>query len=146
MLKPYKFSGNKFFDNRGSVSFTNDFSFKNIKRYYILENNNLNFVRAWHAHKKEEKYFTCISGSCQISCVKIDDFKKPKKNLKITSWVLSEEKPEIVYIPKGYANGSMNLKCNTKILVLSTSLLKSSLNDDYRYNFDYWNPWKIIQR
>lgn len=146
MAEPKKILGDKFFDNRGSVSFVNEFNFLKIKRYYILQNNNNNFIRAWHAHKKEEKFFTCIDGSCQISCVKISNFKKPKKNAKIESWIISSEKPEIIYVPRGFANGSMNLVPNTKILVFSTSSVQDSLNDDFRYSYNYWNPWKILPR
>ena len=103
-------------------------------------------VKAWHAHKKEEKYFFCVEGSCQISCVAVNNFKNPNKSSKIYSWVLSDQKPEIIFIPKGYANGSMNFSINTKILVFSSSTLQQSASDDYRYPFDYWNPWSIIKR
>jgi dTDP-4-dehydrorhamnose 3,5-epimerase len=144
--KPYKIQGDKIFDNRGSLSFVNSFGFKGVKRFYLIQNHQKNFIRAWHAHKKEEKYFFCIEGSCQISCVEVNNFKNPSKNSKIYKWVLSDQKPEIVFIPKGYANGSMNFSIDTKILVFSSSTLQQSASDDYRYPFDYWNPWSIIKR
>ena len=144
--KPSKIIGDKFFDNRGSVSFINKFNFPNIKRFYILENYDINYIRAWHAHRKEEKFFTCVSGSCQISCVQVKNFKQPNKKSKIYSWVLTAEKPEIIYVPKSYANGTMNLSHGTKILVFSTSTLKNSLQDDFRYDHKYWDPWEIKKR
>jgi len=146
MQEPKLIDGKRLFDNRGSVSFSNTFSFSEIKRFYIVHNYNKNFIRAWHAHKKEEKYFFCVEGSCQISCVAVNNFKNPNKSSKIYSWVLSDQKPEIIFIPKGYANGSMNFSINTKILVFSSSTLQQSASDDYRYPFDYWNPWSIIKR
>jgi dTDP-4-dehydrorhamnose 3,5-epimerase len=113
---------------------------------YILENYDINYIRAWHAHKKEEKFFTCVSGSCQISCVQVKNFKQPNKKSKINSWVLTAEKPEIIYVPKSYANGTMNLSHGTKILVFSTSTLRNSLQDDFRYDHKYWDPWEIKKR
>ena len=143
---PQKIEGAKAFDLRGSLSFVNDFSFRTVKRFYLIDNFKNNFVRAWHGHKYEEKFFYCISGAAQVACVEISNYKKPSKNKKIFSWVLTENKSEIIYIPKGYANGSMNLKENTKLLVFSTSTLEQSSKDDYRYPANYWNPWKIENR
>jgi dTDP-4-dehydrorhamnose 3,5-epimerase-like enzyme len=134
------------FDNRGSLTFSNVFNFKKIKRFYIIKNHNINFIRAWHAHKYEEKFFLCIDGVFQISCTRIKNFDEPDKNTKVYSWVLSSEKPQIIYIPNGYANGSMNLSKNAKLLIYSTSTLKQSMSDDHRYSWDYWNPWKILSR
>jgi len=143
---PFRIEGAKAFDNRGSLSFVNDFNFSKIKRFYVIDNYKNNFVRAWHGHKNEEKFFYCMSGAVQISCVEISNYKKPKKNKKIFSWILTESKSDIIFVPKGYANGSMNLKKNTKILVFSTSSLEQSSKDDYRYPANYWNPWKIENR
>ena len=45
-------------DDRGVLTFSNTFDFnKNkIKRFYKIMNHNINFIRAWHGHKKEEKF------------------------------------------------------------------------------------------
>jgi dTDP-4-dehydrorhamnose 3,5-epimerase len=43
-------------DDRGSIVFVNDFSFKDVKRFYQLENFSTNTIRAWHGHQKEGKY------------------------------------------------------------------------------------------
>ena len=58
--KPNKIPGDKIFDNRGSLSFVNSFGFNGVKRFYLIQNHQKNFIRAWHAHKKEEKYFFCV--------------------------------------------------------------------------------------
>ena len=143
---PVKIEGAKAFDNRGCLSFVNQFKFSNIKRFYVIENFKNNFVRAWHGHKNEDKFFYCINGAAQISCVEISNYKKPSKKKKIFSWVLTETKSEIIFVPRGYANGTMNLKPQTKILVFSSSTLQESAKDDYRYPANYWNPWKIENR
>ena len=51
-----------------------------------------------------------------------------------------------MHIPKGYANGSMSLEENSELLIFSTSSIKESLNDDIRYEVNYWNPWDIKHR
>jgi len=144
--KPTIIEGNSIFDNRGSLTFVNKFNLKKIKRFYIIKNHNAKFIRAWHGHRIEEKFFFCIEGAFQLSCVKIDNFKKPNPKSKVFSWVLSSEKPQIIFIPKGYANGTMTLSKNTKILVFSSSSLEESKSDDYRYSWDHRNPWDILAR
>jgi dTDP-4-dehydrorhamnose 3,5-epimerase len=59
---------------------------------------------------------------------------------------MNQSDSNFVYIPKGYANGSMSLEENSELLIFSTSSLEESLKDDIRYKADYWNPWKIVQR
>ena len=55
-MEPILITGNRIFDNRGSVRFSNDLTFRNIKRFYTVHNYSKNFVRAWHGHMMEEKY------------------------------------------------------------------------------------------
>jgi len=139
--KPKLHDGNIVVDDRGIVTFNNELDLTSIVRYYIIENHNSGFIRAWHGHKKEEKYVKCIKGTFQISIVKIDNFKNPSKAIKVDTWYLSEKKAQILYIPEGYANGTKSLDKNSQLLVLSTASIKESLNDDFRFPFDYWNPW-----
>ena len=49
--------GNNYTDNRGNVIYFNDFDFKTIKRFYQISNHSQFFIRAWHGHKNETKYF-----------------------------------------------------------------------------------------
>ena len=138
MLKPIFFEGGISFDKRGSVSYNNSLLLKKVKRFYIVQNKKNNFVRAWHGHKVEAKYILCIKGKVKVSAVKIENFKKPKKNSKIYSWILDEKKPSIIFIPPGYANGTKSLLKGTKIFVLSTTTLKDSLKDDFRFKENFW--------
>ncbi|MFW9896171.1 MAG: NAD-dependent epimerase/dehydratase family protein, partial [Candidatus Thorarchaeota archaeon] len=43
-------------DDRGSVSFANDFNFYGIKRFYQVQNFKTSTIRAFHGHSKEAKY------------------------------------------------------------------------------------------
>ncbi len=56
-------------DDRGQLSFVNDFNFEGVKRFYTVENFDHQYVRAWHGHKNEGKYVTVMSGSALIGAV-----------------------------------------------------------------------------
>ena len=135
-------------DDRGELVFSNkfDFSTYKIKRFYKFSNHNINFIRAWHGHKKEEKFILILSGSLKVAVVKIDNWKKPSKKLNLKNFFLNEKKPQLLHIPAGYAHGTQNLKKETSFIVFSTLSLKDSLKDDFRYPYNYWGNWKISFR
>ncbi len=133
-------------DDRGQVSFVNDFHFENVKRFYMVSNHKQGFIRAWHGHKNESKYVSVVSGSALVGAVQIDSWDNPSKDIKPEKYILSENKPQILYIPKGYANGFMSLTKDTKIMFYSTSALEDSLNDDFRFDSRHWDIWNIIER
>ena len=138
MMNPKLFKGGVSVDKRGSVSFNNNLILKKIKRFYIVKNNKINFIRAWHGHKIEAKYILCIVGKAKISAVKIKNFKKPSKNSKVYNWILDSNIPNVVYVPPGYANGSKSISKDMKLLIFSTSTLKQSLKDDFRFPNNFW--------
>ena len=144
--EPQLFKGGLAVDDRGAVSFVNDFNFEGVKRFYIVENHKQGFVRAWHAHRNESKYVMVVKGSAVIGAVKIDNWENPSRDLKIHRYVLSEKSPSVLFIPAGYANGFMNLSEDAKIVFFSTSELKDSLNDDVRYDAHYWEAWNVEER
>jgi dTDP-4-dehydrorhamnose 3,5-epimerase-like enzyme len=146
MSEPIHINGAIAVDDRGSLSFVNDFNFKDVKRFYMIENHAQGFVRAWHGHKKEGKYFHVVQGSALICGVLIDNWEKPSKELPVARYVLSDKKPSILYLPPGYANGLMSLEEETKIMVFSTSTLDESKGDDFRFEARYWNPWTVEER
>lgn len=133
-------------DDRGTVSFVNDFDFKNVKRFYVVENHKQGFIRAWHGHKNESKYVFVVKGSAVVAAVKIDNWENPSKNLQVNRFTLSDKTPSILFIPAGYANGFMSLSEDAKLIFYSTSELKDSLNDDIRFDAHYWDVWKVEER
>lgn len=138
------YQGGTFRDERGSVSFVNDFNFKDVKRFYQIENSGIDLVRAFHGHMKEEKYVYVAFGSILLCIVPLTSIKNPSKNAKVERFILSAEKPQIIYIPFQYANGFKALESNTKVVFFSTVTLEESLKDDYRFPYDYWGAdvWK----
>jgi dTDP-4-dehydrorhamnose 3,5-epimerase len=125
------------------VKFVNEFNFSEVKRFYTVKNNANQQIRAWHGHQKEKKYFFCSKGIFVIALVKVDDFANPSKNLEIEKFILASESPQILEVPPGYANGSMNLLQDSELTVFSDSTLDQSLADDFRYPYDYWDAWQI---
>jgi len=146
MATPRLISGAMAADDRGAVSFVNDFTFDGVKRFYVVSNHRVGFVRAWHGHKIEEKYVTVLCGAAVICAVKLDDWEHPSKLLEVHRFVLSATNPSVLYIPKGHANGSMTLTTDAKIVFFSTATVVESLKDDRRFDSRYWDPWGITER
>ena len=144
--KPFIINGDLSVDDRGELMFVNKFDMESVKRFYVVSNHKIGFIRAWHAHKIESKYVFIVNGTALISTVQIDDWDKPSSDLIVEKFVLTAKKPSILYIPSGYANGFKTLSTDTKIIFFSTSTLKDSIDDDYRYDAYKWNPWGIIER
>ena len=143
---PYLIEGGLAIDDRGQVVFINDFDFKDVKRFYMVSNHRSNFVRAWHAHKKEAKYVLVVKGAAVIGAVKIDDWDNPDKTAEVHRFILSEKKPTILYIPTGYANGFMSLTEDAQLIFFSTSTIEKSKGDDIRYDSRYWDVWNVTER
>jgi len=133
-------------DDRGDLSYVNDFNFKNIRRYYMVRNHARGFVRAWHAHRKEAKYAIVVSGAVLCGAVAIDNWEYPSKDTSPHRYILTEKKPAVFYIPPGYANGFMTLTDDASIIFYSTATLAESRGDDVRYDARYWDIWNIIER
>ena len=147
MTKKLKFtSGDIFVDDRGELLFCNDFEMTDVKRFYQVSNHKTEFIRAWHAHKKESKYVYVITGAAILGAVKIDDWKSPSKNLPVKKYVLSDKKPGVLFIPGGYAHGYKTLVPDTKIIFFSSMTISESSKDDYRYDANYWNPWEVVEQ
>jgi len=132
--KPTLIKGGTSVDDRGNLKFINDFNFTNVKRFYQVENHNINFIRAWHGHNNEGKYVYVSSGTALVGAVNLE-------TEEVSKFILSSKSPSVLWIPPGYANGFKNLEQNTSIMFFSTSLLEESHGDDIRFDYDKWNIW-----
>lgn len=141
-------NGNVFADDRGLLRFFNDFDFHGVKRFYQVENFDLNTIRAFHGHMKEGKYVHVTSGAILLCAVHIDSTTSPSKTAPVQRVVLSESKPQIAWIAPGHANGFRALVAGTRIQFFSTTSLEESKGDDYRFAHDYWGSevWNIENR
>ncbi len=141
--KPTVINGGIAVDDRGSIRFVNDFNFatSGVKRFYQVENHRRGFVRAWHGHLKEAKYVYVVRGSALVAGVKLIP-NGQAENFDPEIFILSSKSPKMLYIPRCYANGWMNLEEDTIIQFFSTSTLEESKGDDIRFPYDKWNIWK----
>ncbi len=146
MEEPRLIEGGLAVDDRGALAFVNGFDFKGVKRFYVVSNHWAGFVRAWHAHRREAKHVLAVAGHAVVGAVKIDNWEAPAKDLPVKRYVLSSEKPAILYIPPGYANGFMTLTADTRLIFFSTATLEESRDDDIRYEARHWDIWKVVER
>lgn len=144
--EPRMIDGGLAVDDRGHLSFVNDFGFERVKRFYMVENHTAGFVRAWHAHKKEAKYVLVVQGAAILGAVAVDDWDSPSKSAETHRYVMSARKPSVLYIPAGYANGFMSLTKDAQIMFFSTSTLEESKGDDFRYDSRHWDIWAVEER
>ena len=141
-----KINGGLSVDDRGSVSYINDFNFNGVKRSYMVENHSVGFIRAWHGHNKEGKYVWVVSGSALVQAIPMSSL-DIGVNVGLERHVLSAKTPSVLWIPSGFANGFKTLEKDTKIMFFSTSTLEDSLGDDTRYAYDVLdNAWDIEYR
>jgi len=122
-------------DDRGSVTFVNDFDFKGVKRFYMVQNHEKGFVRAWHGHKKESKYVLVTRGTIRLILVDMETEAQEE-------YVLSDKKPQILYIPAGFYNGFQTLTDDAQVMFFSTTTLEESKDDDYREKWNKFNDWE----
>ena len=138
-MKPEIIKGDCAIDDRGSLTFVNDFDLSGIKRFYQVENHTLHTIRAWHGHRHESKFVYVPKGTALVGAVDLE-------TEAIHKFYLSPRKPGILHIPPNHANGFMNLEPDTIMIFYSTATLEESLADDIRYPYDRWNIWKIEYR
>jgi dTDP-4-dehydrorhamnose 3,5-epimerase len=146
MNNPALLAGGLAIDDRGEVGFVNDFDFAGVKRFYTVSNHTQGFVRAWHAHRRETKYVTVVSGAALVGAVPVDDWASPSRDLRVDRFVLSSRKPSVLYIPAGYANGFMSLTADAKLMFFSTSSIEESKDDDIRFDALHWDIWTVERR
>jgi dTDP-4-dehydrorhamnose 3,5-epimerase len=146
MNGPVLIDGGIAIDDRGELRFANGFNFDGVKRFYVVSNHQVGFIRAWHAHRREAKYVFVSHGAAIVGAVKIEDWDKPDPKTEVNRFVLSSAKPSILCIPSGYANGFKSLTPDTSLIFFSTATIEESREDDVRYDARYWDIWGVIER
>lgn len=141
MHKPTLLKGGTYSDERGTLSFVNEFDLSPVKRMYSIIHPDKSVVRAWQGHQQESKWFKCINGSFAVAWKKIDDFSNPSPLPYPEHLILKSTEPAILFIPPGYANGLKALENNSEIMVFSDYYLGESLDDKIRFDKDLWFDW-----
>ena len=134
-------NGGQFTDARGTLSFFNDFDMLPVRRFYITEHPDTIFVRAWQAHKVEQKWFFVIAGSFKVVLVKPDNWDMPNGDLVHQEFILTSEKSQVLHIPGGFANGLKALEAGSKLMIFSDFTLAEAGKDDFRFDKKLWYNW-----
>ena len=145
VMKATLIGGGIHIDSRGVLRYVNEENPGYYRRFYLITHNDMDVVRAWQGHKKEEKAFYSISGSFTIAVVKPDSFETPSGDEKPDFFQLTEENKNFLRVPGGSYTGIKATSTNSTLLVLSSMDLKDSKVDDYRQPADKWLDWSTIK-
>lgn len=129
--------GNRHEDERGIITYNNDFDASKIKRIYTIENHSTEFIRGWQGHKVEQRWFACIKGSFEVSVIVVDNFENPSKELTIQKYLLKDDVLTYLHIPAGCITAIRANEYESKLLVLGDYGL-GEIIDEYRYSLDYF--------
>ena len=137
-MQPQIIKGNHHKDDRGTLTFNKDFNALGIKRVYTIENESLDFLRAWQGHQIEQRWFSAVAGSFKIKLIEIDDWKNPTKDLPILEFILNSENLDILHVPRGFATSIQSLEDHSKLLLFADYQL-GEIQDEYRFASNYFN-------
>lgn len=137
-MKPTLIKGDLHIDERGKLSFCNDFDMEEVRRFYIVENADTKVARAWQGHQREQKWFFVISGSFMIGLVEPDNWHSPSLNLPVSTYTLKATDNSVLHIPGGFANGFKALEPHSKMMVFSNFTLEEGRSDHFRFDSSLW--------
>jgi dTDP-4-dehydrorhamnose 3,5-epimerase-like enzyme len=125
-------------DERGTVSFVNDFDFKGVGRFYTIRANRCGEPRGWIGHRTEQKWFTALCGSVLVAAVEIDDWASPSLALPVQRYTLSAASPAVLRVPPGYACAMVMLTDDALLGVFSSGKIEDATKDDWRFDVGMW--------
>ena len=134
---PAIIEGGRHCDARGILLYNNVFDASGIKRVYLIENKDVDFIRAWQGHRLEQRWFSAVQGSFRIRLIAIDDWDNPSKMLEPVTFILYAEKMDVLHVPSGYVSSIQALESGSKLLVMADYLL-GEMKDEYRFDVDYF--------
>lgn len=128
-------------DERGAISHVNSFDISDVKRFYVIHQNDPSVIRGWHGHQFEKKYFYALKGSFTMALVRIDNWENPSTNLIPEIFTISSQQSEVLCVPEGYASGIKANEPDSILMVYSNKLLTEAINDSWRYDKNLWLDW-----
>ncbi len=130
--------GGSHFDERGIITYCNDFDASQIKRIYTIENHSTEFIRGWQGHRVEQRWFACIEGSFSIKVIEVDDFNTPSKSLQPLVFNIEDRTLDILHIPPGCITSIQSNESKSKLLVMADYGV-GEIDDEYRFDLDYFS-------
>jgi dTDP-4-dehydrorhamnose 3,5-epimerase len=136
--RPGIIEGRRHVDDRGSLTFFNEFAFSGVRRFYLIRPNRPNAIRGWVGHRSEQKWFSAVEGTVLVAVVRPDDWQSPNARVPVSKFVLSASNPRILALPPGHATAIMGLSAQSALLVFSNFGIAEAASDDYRFPADCW--------
>ena len=130
---PHIIKGELFKDNRGKLFSCNQFDMSRIKRIYLIENINSNYIRGWKGHKIETRWFFATKGSIIINTILISDLEKAQPLSPIKTFKLNEDNLNVLEVPPGYATSIKQFSNGDRICVFADYQLGLSGDEDLRW-------------
>lgn len=129
-------------DQRGTIKFVNDFDMKQVRRFYCIVHPDISTIRAWRAHKLEQRWFYVSKGVFKVKLICIDDWENPNPVLAQQTIVLNAAENQVLHIPVGYASGLQALEKDSEMIIFADSDITNAKNDDYLFPADYFGEWE----
>lgn len=130
--EPNIIKGNSFLDERGKITFNNDFNAAAIKRIYFITNHSLDFIRGWQGHQIEQRWFMSVKGTFEIKVIKIDNWDKPSNHLNAKIYQINADNADVLHVPKGFVTSIQALQEDSKLMAMSDYTL-GEIKDEYRF-------------
>ena len=133
--------GGEHVDARGKLTFFNEFDMKEVTRFYVIEHPDVSVVRAWQAHKTEQKWFYVITGGFKIVIVKPEEWLGASEKINPQEFILKSGDNRLLHIPGGFANGFKALEPGSRLMVFSDCPISKAGSDDFRFDKSLWYNW-----
>ena len=146
VTSPTLHTGGTYTDPRGILKYVNEEDPGHYRRFYLMTHPDINIVRAWQGHKKEEKGFYVVNGSFMIAVVQPENFDAPDENEQPEFFTLTSENNHFLRVPGGCYTGIKALTPGATLLVLSGFDLAGSKADDFRQRPEKWVDWDAISQ
>lgn len=137
MENPRLIKGGRHEDNRGVITFNNDFDLSKVKRSYTIMNSKDEKVRGWQGHKIEQRWFTVIQGAFEVEVVKITNWDKPTEAFEKFTFALESNTMDVLSVPKGHMTLIKDSAENSIMMVYSDYYL-AEVEDEYRFEKNYF--------
>lgn len=125
-------------DERGTITFINDFDMQLVKRFYRIKHYDIHTTRGWRGHRIEQRWFHVNIGAFRIKLIAIDDWNSPDPTLRQKEIMLRAEENSVLHIPAGYASAIQATVANSEITVFADYGIDHAQHDDYLFPTDYF--------
>lgn len=130
--EPFLHKGSQHTDDRGRITYNNDFDTTSVKRIYTIENLSIEFKRGWQGHKIEQRWFSAMKGRFVIEVKPIIAFEQSTSDSLVHTFYLEETMLDYLHIPAGYVTCIQAVEPHSKLLILSDYAL-GEVDDEWRF-------------